>query len=169
MQPSQFRTWIIIPTLKIMGLYDNSTSHKAFESEAQVRLLLGTAAQESGMGTYLRQQGFASYNGGAFGIYQIEGKTHQLTLDWLQKYKERIYDQVVKMRSNAAIDSIDEELIFNLYYATAIARSLYLSIAEPLPTADDVEGLAAYYKKYYNRNGSATERQFIDNFHKYGC
>ena len=52
---------IIIPTLQFIGLY----------SESAVNLLLGTAAQESHMGTYLTQ-----IKGPALSIYQIEPKTH---------------------------------------------------------------------------------------------
>jgi hypothetical protein len=169
MNAHELRRWIIIPTLKIMGLYVDSTTKEAFESESQVRLLLGTVAQESSMGEHLRQLGFEHYNGGAFGIYQIETATHNLVLEWLQNNKENIYEEVCAMRSDISTKSLSEHLIFNLYYATAIARSLYLSINEPLPTADDVDGLASYYKRFYNRNGKATEQQFIDNFHKYGC
>jgi len=169
MNAKDLRKWIIIPTCKILGLYDDSSAQKTFESESQVRLLLGTIAQESNMGEYLRQKGFTGYQGGAFGIYQIESATHVLVLNWTRKNKEDLYDEIIALRSENNPNGIDDELIFNLRYATAIARCLYLSIAEPLPTADDIEGLAHYYKSYYNRSGKATEQQFIDNFNKYGC
>ena len=59
-------------------------------------------------------------------------------------------------------------LCTDLAYATAMARIHYLRVQEPLPTANDISALAAYYKKYYNTpNGAATEQQFIDNFNRY--
>ena len=57
------RLYIIRPTLQKINLW----------SEAAENLLLGTAAQESLLGTYLKQNG----NGPALGIYQMEPNTHK--------------------------------------------------------------------------------------------
>jgi len=170
MRANELRQWIIIPTLRLLGLYDDSTTKIAFANEAQVRLLSGTAAQESGIGERLRQQGYKDYEGGAFGIYQIEQTTHNQALNWLKLNKPQLLTKVLSLRSQSLGISPEEELIYNLYYATAIARCLYLSVNEPLPIAYDIEALAQYYKKYYNtENGAATAAQFVDNFHKYRC
>ena len=43
-----------------------------------------------------------------------------------------------------------EQLIWNLGYATAIARLVYYRRPEPLPHADDLAGLARYWKAHFN-------------------
>jgi len=45
---------------------------------------------------------------------------------------------------------LEEQLIHNLAYATAIARVIYLRKPEALPAAFDIEGLAKYWKDHYN-------------------
>ena len=57
---------------------------------------------------------------------------------------------------------------WNLHYATAMARCSYLRHSESLPEADDIEGLAKYYKKYYNTpKGAATVEQAISNYERF--
>jgi hypothetical protein len=59
-------------------------------------------------------------------------------------------------------------MIFNLKYATAMARIHYLRISEPLPQFNDIEGMWNYYKQYYNTpKGAATRDQFMGNYAKY--
>jgi hypothetical protein len=169
MNSKELRKWIIIPTLKILELYNDETKENSYESECQVRLLLGTAAQESNMGQYFRQQGFCGSENGAFGIYQIEKQSHELALTWLQINNAKMLSKVLSLRSKLLNINPLDHLIFNLYYATAVARIIYLSIKEPLPHHEDIKAIAEYYKKYYNRNGKATAEQFIDNFIKHRC
>lgn len=152
------RDLIIIPTLYYLDLY----------SESAVNLLLGTCAQESGMGTYLKQNG-----GVALGIYQVEPATHR---DIMKRY---LFENVegrreLQIRTSALISqmnqygNIDSELIFNLRYATAIARIKYLMASDPLPDADDLFGLANYYKIHFNSaQGKATTDEFIENYKRY--
>lgn len=59
----QLRLYVIRPTLEKIELW----------SEAAENLLLGTTAQESHMGTYIKQVG----KGPALGIYQMEPATHK--------------------------------------------------------------------------------------------
>lgn len=59
-------------------------------------------------------------------------------------------------------------LIGNLYYQCAIARCKYLMSPEPLPAHDDVEGMAKYWKKWYNsEDGKGTAQGFIEKYNKY--
>lgn len=171
MNSEHLKNYIIIPTLKKIGLY----------SPAAVNLLLGTAAQESGMGYYLHQIG-----GIALGIYQIEPNTHKDIFenyfpsenvvenfesnneDEISSLEKRIF--LYKKIKELFLDSISEEenLIGNLYYSTAIARIIYYRIPEELPISTDINGLAKYYKTYYNTNlGKATIEEFIENYKKY--
>lgn len=144
----QLKLYVIVPTLAKIGLY----------SDAAVNLLLGTCAQESQMGTYLKQ-----INGPALGIYQCEPDTHDDIWDNYLKYKPELSAKVY------SIDAREEtHLITNLAYATAIARIHYLRAPDALPEANDIESMAHYYKNYYNTaNGAATIEQFIVNYKRY--
>jgi hypothetical protein len=95
--------------------------------------------------------------------------THDLVIAWLKCERPDLLSKVINLRIKKLSFPVEEELMGNLYYATAIARCLYLSIKEPLPASNDINGMANYYKKYYNRGGAATIDQFSYAFIKYGC
>lgn len=121
-------------------------------SESAVRLLLGTAAQESEFGTYLRQLG----GGPAIGVFQMEPKT----FIWLWKeYKEK-YPEI---ESRGVTD-----LEWDLKLAILMARLRYRIVPAALPYAYDVKALAIYWKEHYNTMlGAGTVEQFIANYRKF--
>ncbi len=163
------RDEVIIPTLKEIGLY----------SESAVNLLLGTAAQESHMGYYLKQLG----KGPALSIYQIEPATHADMWVWLMTRKEKLAIEVL-LYSGLYVEhlftgcfgdykkyakDLEPALLYNLRYATAMARVFYFRFPQPLPEADDWKGHAAYWKKYYNTHlGRGTEDEFLANVKRFG-
>ena len=120
------------------------------ESPAAVNLLLGTAAQESAFGTYLRQ-----VKGPALGIFQME----PATFDWMKsKYAEKYDFQ----------NRYPDDMVWDLRLAILLCRLRYLVVSEPLPPAGDIDALAKYWKKHYNtEKGKGTEAQFIANYRKY--
>jgi len=135
---SQFKS-LIEEVLKEFSLY----------SEAAVNLLLGTAAQESQFGTYLKQLG----NGPALGIFQME----RPTFNWLKNVYEKKYP----------IGNF-EELKYNLKQAILLCRLRYKVMPEPLPAHDDLPGMAVYWKKYYNTQlGAGTIEEFKKNYKKF--
>jgi hypothetical protein len=139
---------IIRPTLNFLKL----------GGEAAENLLLGTCAQESKMGTYLAQ-----VKGPALGIYQIEPTTFN---DIYDNYL--IYHQDILTKINTFSKRNLEELVSNLKYATALARIKYLRAPYALPDANDIEGLAQYWKNFYNTpKGKGTIDEFISNYKKY--
>lgn len=145
----QLRTLIIRPVLQNLNLW----------SEAAENLLMGTAAQESGLGTYIKQN-----PGPALGIYQIEPSTYQDCWDNYLKYKGILAN---KIRGYCANPSA-EAMVYNLAFATCMARVKYLRSPEKLPEANDLPALAKFYKLWYNTPaGKATEQQFIDNYKRY--
>jgi len=151
MLASHLKEYIIIPTLDYMGL----------NSASAVNLLLGTAAQESHLGKYLHQ-----INGPALGIYQMEPDTHKDIHNNFLVYKSDLNKKILNLSFPAF--SMKKNLIGNLYYATAMARIHYYRVPEKLPKADDIEGLANYWKRYYNTiRGQGTIKEFIKNFEKY--
>lgn len=150
--PTQLKDLIIEPVLKEYELY----------SEAAVNLLLGTCAQESRMGYYLKQ-----VKGPALGIYQMEPLTHN-----------DLWEQVMKSTKKPCRKIADDffwetgytyhDLISDLKFATIMCRLQYWRFPEPLPEVDDIEGLAKYWKKYYNtEKGKGTVEQFIKNYENY--
>jgi len=127
-------------------------------SEEAVKLLMGTAAQESGLGTYLRQL----RNGPALGIFQIEPATFK---DLFENYLFKKPDLFNKVKT-FAIELEAEEMVWNLKFAIVMARIFYLRMPGSLPTT--LNGMAKYYKQYYNTPlGAGTEEEFINNYKKY--
>ncbi len=155
--PNHLRTLVIRPILKSLNLW----------SPAAENLLMGTAAQESAMGHSLKQQN----NGTALGIYQIEPATHQDIFDNFLAYRHLLLNKVLyhcSAHGQVNESNQDAELIGNVNYATCIARLVYARISSPLPDANDVKGLAAYWKAHYNTpKGKGTEKAFIDNYERF--
>lgn len=164
----QLRELIIRPTLKHLNLW-------SVEAED---LLMGTAAQESHLGTYVKQVG----GGPALGIFQMEPNTHDDIWGSYLKYKRSIANLVEDESSSinhqyneSDGDSVaSNELIGNLRYAAAMARVHYLRVPESLPSKSElpahnyVHELASYWKAYYNTpRGAGTIEEFIVNYNKY--
>lgn len=121
-------------------------------SAAAVELLLMTGAQESGFGTYLYQ-----INGPALGFFQIEPATHN-----------SIFENYFTRRWPTFRQRDHDALATDLKYQIVVARGIYIDKTEPLPAPFDTEGLAAYYKKYWNTPlGAATVADALKNYKKY--
>lgn len=152
----QFRELIIRPVLYDLSMY----------SQAAENLLMGTAAQESGMGRYLRQLG----SGPALGPFQMEPATHE---DIWRNYLIGNASLGARVRQLAgyrwvAREIPAKEMVGNLYYAAAMCRLHYRRRPEPLPDAEDIEGLARYWKRHYNTPaGRGTVAEFMDNYQRF--
>lgn len=152
---STLKNKVIIPTLDELGLL----------SASAVNLLLGTCAVESNLGQFDKQIG----GGPALGIWQIEPTTNKLVLDWLLKNEPDLFGIVIDIRGKTHVaggvvssDINKVALQYNDHYSCAIARCLYLSIPKPLPAANDVLGMAHYWKDFYNRGGKGTVEGFAE-------
>lgn len=145
MNAQQLKELVIEPVLQDIGLY----------SEVAVNLLLGTAAQESRMGYYIKQ-----VKGPACGIYQIEPETANWLLNKYGDKSEHYLNEV---------HTVEEQLVFDLAIQTVICRLKYYSIKEPLPDdPNDVWKLANYWKKYYNTHlGKGTPEEFVANYRRH--
>src|SRR5690349_14952079 len=121
----QLRELIIAPTLKDLQLY----------SENAVELLMFTCANESEGGTYVHQ-----VNGPALGIFQIEPRTYS---DIWANYIP-IHLGIVRILANV-FDCVSipdpMRMIYDLRFATAMARLFYARIKEPLPDCHDVDAI----------------------------
>ena len=80
--------------------------------------------------------------------------------DIWQNYLKGKNDILLMLLHNFGVVSMPSEdrLIFDLRYATAMARLFYARIPEKLPSKNDLKGIWNYYKRYYNTpKGKAEE------------
>ncbi len=144
LDPQHFLAYVVRPSLDSIGLW----------SPAAERLLHGTAITESGL-TWLAQKG----GGPARGVYQIEPATHDDIWANYLAYRDGLAKRVARL---AGEHPRLDQLAWNLGYATAIARLVYYRRPEPLPHADDLAGLARYWKAHFNTNlGAGTPEDFL--------
>lgn len=145
----ELRQEIIQPVLEHLDIY----------SLARENVLFGTGAHESKMGRYLQQIG----GGPALGLYQMEPATYRsIWLDYLI-YKPNLTQKILAIDSNNVLN-----LLKNPRYATAMAAIKYLWAPGRMPEAEDIEGLAKYWKKYYNTElGKGTVDQWITDYNYY--
>ena len=149
---NHLRNYVVKVALDHIGLY----------SKAAENLIMGTGAQESHL-SYLKQ-----IKGPAVGLFQMEPATYKDIWDNYLAHKPELADL---LRSLAGVKPGQiphvNMMMGNLYYAAAMCRVYYLRKPEPLPDADDVDGMAAYWKKYYNTHlGKGTEEEFVRNYKK---
>jgi hypothetical protein len=124
-------------------------------SPEAVKLLMGTAAQESHLGYYLEQ-----LVGPAESIFQIEPDT---ALDIETRIREPLRSWVRSYRDD---EPIKWALSFRLDYAIAMCRLKYFMCPGAIPP--DLPGQAAYWKKYYNTPlGRGTVQEYLANYAKY--
>lgn len=148
---AHFRLLVVRPTLSHIGLW----------SSAAENLLVGTALQESGL-RHLRQLG----DGPARGLYQIEPATEA---DLWRNFLPNRPGLAASLEGLlATVPSRTEQLTTNLAYATAVARLVYLRHPEPLPAAEDVAGMARYWKRHFNTaRGKGSAAAFILNYKEF--
>lgn len=122
-------------------------------------LLVGTSAQESRLGTYLKQYP----TGPAQGIFQMEPATEKDIWDNYLKYKSKIADKIPKI---CGFDPFGRHALqWDLAYQVIMARLHYYRRPEPLPAHTDVPGMAAYWKQHYNTPlGKGKVEEFVNNF-----
>jgi len=147
----QVKNLIISPVLKKINLY----------SESAVNLIIGTAAQESQF-KYIKQLG----GGPALGLFQMEPNTHDDIWDNYLAYRKDLASKVRALATQKLFfDHAADEMIGNVYYAAAMCRIHYLRAPMALPDADDIEGMANYWKTFYNTvHGAGTVDEFIRHY-----
>ena len=147
----ELKRWVIQPTLQRLNI----------NNKAAVRLLLGTAAQESAMGSHLKASGQKGS-----GIYQIHGLTHRHIWDDYLAMHPDIASLVRGLASQRDfLDHPHAELTTNLSYATAIAWFNYARHPEfCLPGNADLNTLARLSKRFYHPKGDVSCEHFINNY-----
>lgn len=155
MDVTQLSEHIIKPSLMMLGE----------KSEALCNLLLGTAAQESHLGEWIVQPGLG-FNGG-IGLYQMEAATYHYTY---AKHIDKSVAMKAKFRLFFGYEGKPQaaRLASDALLATVMARLYYSNFPEMLPDANDIQGLANYWKKYWNTElGKGYPSQFVANYSRY--
>lgn len=146
LSPKLIRDRIIIPVL------NHLEPVVPFSVEA-MELLLGTAAAESRLGYWLRQQS----GGPAIGLYQMEPDTEWDIWNNYLVFQPKLRDKVREL-----VKGTNNEMENNHAYATAMARIHYRRKRPPLPAMGDIHGHAHYWKDYYNtRLGKGTPIKYL--------
>lgn len=148
--PKQLRELVVRPTLGFLKL----------GGQAAENLVVGTALVESGL-SWLHQRGA----GPALGLWQMEPATHDSLWDNYLGYRSKLSADVLQLATPASITEGATEMVGNLFYACAMARVYYRTKKAPLPAADDVDGMAAYWKLHYNTAlGAGTVAHALPHF-----
>jgi hypothetical protein len=139
------------------------------EPAGAVQLLLGTALQESGGLVYRVQLG----GGPARGLFQMEPNTHDDIWDNFLQYRHTLADKV-RQFLGAGEEEDAQLLTDNDKYAAAMARVQYYRMGQvvgkrPIPAANDIAAMAAYWKSYYNTGfGAGTDAEFLTTWDTHG-
>jgi len=148
----QLRMNVIRPVLNAMGMY----------SQAAENLLIGTALHESKC-KYLLQ-----IDGPALGLYQMEPATHadlwRSYLLYRPTLAGKLWLWATRRETTGAPHPDNNDLIGNLFYATAAARAQYYRARPPLPDADDIQGLAEYWKDHWCKGCAGTVSQWVNSY-----
>jgi hypothetical protein len=146
----QLREFIVTPVNKGLNMW----------SEEADDLVLGTMAQESQLGTYIKQ-----ISGPALGPWQMEPRTHDDIWSRYLPQNPKIANDLMILCSFQS-KPLSKQLIHNLFYAAAMCRIFYRRIPDAIPKS--LEQQADFYKRWYNTSaGAATPAQYIANFKRY--
>jgi hypothetical protein len=148
----QFREVILHPVLKAFQF------HFADYEE----LLIGTLAQESAGGTYVRQL----KGGPGLGPFSMEPRTHDDIWNVVMPHNPILTHNLMSHCMLGINRPKAELMIYHISYATAMAAIQYFRHKDYKPKT--LEEMASYWKKYYNsKDGQGTEEEFIDNYLKF--
>jgi hypothetical protein len=148
--PDQFRA-LITRVLQALQLH----------SPDAVELLMGTAAQESHLGRYLRQ-----IRGPASGVFQMEPATEKDIWRNYLAYRPARADLAWKVTGVNAPTPL--HLQGNLIYQITMARLHYRRIPAPLPPRQNLSAMAHYWNTHYNRNPEKGHpHEFTENYRIY--
>lgn len=151
----QLRAFIVRPALEAIDLW----------SLAAERLVLGTAAHESGGFRWLHQVG-----GPAVSWWQIEPATYvdlmERTVPRLAQRYPRVVNGLLGMaQKNHRAYPPSFYLMHNAAFAAACCRVLYFRAPEAMPHEDDLDGMAAFWKLRYNTPlGRGRPEQWLDAY-----
>ena len=147
--PSDFRKYVIRPTLKKLGKW----------SPPLENLLLGSAAQASQLGAVLvSNQGL--------GVYGVNREAHLRVWDDFLAFDPDMASAVRGLASQRQfLSQPDMELATNFSYATAIAWAIIAHNQVSLPEdANNLDALAQCWESCFHTSAVGNRQQFVDNY-----
>ena len=144
MDATVFRDTIVKPALLALDRW----------SDPAERLVMGTAAQESGL-RYTRRLG----GGPALGYFQMEPATHDDCWTNFIDFRASLKSKILTLRLASGKPNASE-METDHCYAAAMARVRYTRVPASLPSTG--RDIAAYWKLYYNTPlGAGSISEFI--------
>lgn len=149
MNLEQIRYLLIEPTLKEL---DRIVPY----SQKAADFIFAIGKVESNY-SHIKQPG-----GPALGFWQIEPKTHDdLWVNYLNTRTDLAFYIRGAATQRASVDTMHNELLFNLRYQVLVARAIIRRVPEKLPYTK--QEMAAQWKKYYcTSKCKGSEQDFID-------
>ena len=130
--------------------------HLDLDSEDAREMLYVTGKAESGYKT-LQQYG----GGPALGFFQMEPNTALDIWNNYVMYRPKYRDKLYSLGFDDG--ALEFCLLSNIGLQAAFCRLHYRRVPSALPVADNLEGQARYWKKYYNSDiGKGTIRHFME-------
>ena len=124
-------------------------------SEGALVLLQMIAAHESGGLMYVRQ-----FGGPALGLWQMEPVGYREVQRYVQLRDEKFHRLIHKH-----IKRDFEWLAFDQVWACQCARIFLMAEPQGLPEKDDIEGMGAYAKRYWNtEQGAACVEDYVEAY-----
>ena len=151
MQAETFLSDTLRPVLAEMDMWSASAE----------KLLLMTACHESMGFKHKKQMG----GGPARSYFQIEPNTLE---DLGENYLRHRPHKLIFLQKFEPIADSFADMLMHDRYAVAAARMIYSRVPEPLPDVDDNDGMARYWKSYWNTYlGAGTVEKFLDDWDRY--
>ena len=133
-----------------------SLQHLGLDSEDARNLIYRTGKAESGYKT-LQQYG----GGPALGFFQMEPNTALDIWNNYVMYRPKYRDKLYSLGFDDG--TLEFCLLSNIGLQAAFCRLHYRRVPSALPAADNLEGQARYWKKYYNSDlGKGTIKHFME-------
>ena len=126
-------------------------------SDDALALVVRTGMAESG---YRALKGYGDGNP-AIGFWQIEPATMNDMIENYINYRSKYKKTLISLGMNFEKDTI-MSIMSNMAVQAALCRLHYRRDKDPLPSWDDMEGQAKYWKRVYNTvEGRGTVKHFI--------
>jgi len=155
--PMHFEAEFVRPILFTLSAFD-----RRLYTPESVDLMMGTAAQESDLGFYLRQHP----RGPGKGFWSVEDNTHDDVWRYLEREENGQLKALVLELTRYDEKPPHHELIRNPLYSGAIARIRYWYIPKAIPK--DRLGQAKYWDKYFNANDQhGTVEEYLDSYSRF--
>lgn len=160
---AQFRAEIVRPALKAANMW----------SEAAENLVLGTGVQSSLL-AWVRNRGADT----ALGFYQMAPATADDICHRFLSTRSELSMSLGRATwphcanptgySLLGNSDITRLLVEDMRFATIMCRLRYWMMPAPLPAANDIDGLAQYWKRYYITDlGSESASEWADRYRRF--